>query len=182
MSDWISYFLGCDDTDVEIAAGLHPKATDGTAEECHSAERSPKGSEVKMKTLAIIALLLASALVPVKANTDTQFVPPCPQASYGADGNMGPLFCVVINPVAFRYFAPMAKRTFALGPDASPEQVASALIADFGQRHGTLPILCSIYELAAWKNHWSPTSGYSQRRARPTSAARRSANATSSGY
>ncbi len=80
--------------------------------------------------------------------------PSCPHASYGADGNMGPLFCVIDNPVALRYFAPMAKRTFALGPNAAPIQVAAALVADY--RHGgTEPILCSIYQLAQWRNHWS---------------------------
>jgi hypothetical protein len=86
-------------------------------------------------------------------------VPPCPQADYGADGNMGPLFCVIANPVALRYFAPMAKRTFALGPEATPTQVAEALVTDTrpdsGQRWKlSLPMLCSIYHLAAWKNQW----------------------------
>jgi hypothetical protein len=33
-------------------------------------------------------------------------------------------------------------------------QVTNALIVDY--RHaGTVPILCSIYQLAAWRNHWS---------------------------
>jgi hypothetical protein len=98
----------------------------------------------------------------VASAADTQtLVPPCPQAGYGADGNMGPLFCVIDNPVALRYFAPMAKRTFALGPDATPEEVTNALVSD--TRAGSasrrwklsLPILCSVYQLAAWKNHWS---------------------------
>lgn len=86
-------------------------------------------------------------------------VPSCPHASYGADGNMGPLFCVIDNPIAVRYFAPMAKRTFALGPDASPSQVVDALVADTKAGSArrwklSLPILCSIYQLAAWKNQW----------------------------
>jgi hypothetical protein len=86
-------------------------------------------------------------------------VPSCLHATYGADGNMGPLFCVIDNPVALRYFAPMAKRTFALGPDATPTQVSDALVADTragpGQRWKLgLPMLCSVYQLAAWKNHW----------------------------
>jgi hypothetical protein len=80
--------------------------------------------------------------------------PSCPQTSYGADGNVGPLFCVIDNPVAVRYFAPMAKRTFALGRDATPGQVSEALIADFRRQKMGLPMLCSVYQLAAWRNHW----------------------------
>lgn len=56
---------------------------------------------------------------------------------------MGPLFCMIDNPVALRYFAPGAKHTFALGPDANPGQVYDALIADY-DHGGTGPILCSI--------------------------------------
>jgi hypothetical protein len=76
--------------------------------------------------------------------------PPCPPPSYGADGNMGPIFCVIDNPVALRYFAPMAKHTFALGPDADPGQVVRALNADYV----SAPTACSIYQLAAWRNQW----------------------------
>jgi hypothetical protein len=80
-------------------------------------------------------------------------IPPCPQTRYAADGNIEPLFCVIDNPVALRHFAPMAKRTFALGPSASPAQVADALTYDY-KHGGTLPIICSVYKLAAWRNHW----------------------------
>jgi hypothetical protein len=80
--------------------------------------------------------------------------PQCPHATFGADGNMGPLFCVTVNPAAIRYFAPMAKHTFALGPDATPTQVVNALTADFKAQKTSLPILCSIYRLAAWRNQW----------------------------
>jgi hypothetical protein len=80
-------------------------------------------------------------------------VPPCPQARYAADGNIEPLFCVIDNPVALRHFAPMAKRTFALGPNATPAQVTDALNYDY-KHGGTGPIICSIYKLAAWRNHW----------------------------
>jgi hypothetical protein len=86
------------------------------------------------------------------AGTGT-LTPACPQPRYGADGNMGPLFCVVDNPAALKAFAPMAQHTFALGPDATPAQVTSALVADY-KHGGTIPILCSIYRLAAWRNHW----------------------------
>jgi hypothetical protein len=59
-----------------------------------------------------------------------------------------------------RYFAPMAKRTFALGPDATPTQVVEALGADAGAGSGgrwklSLPMLCSVYHLAGWKSHWT---------------------------
>src|ERR1700683_774606 len=57
-------------------------------------------------------------------------MPPCPQTGYGADGNMGPEFCMVENPIAVRYFAPMAPQTFALGPNASPWEVTDAIVAD----------------------------------------------------
>ncbi|HEY1978402.1 MAG TPA: hypothetical protein VGG89_17765 [Candidatus Baltobacteraceae bacterium] len=80
-------------------------------------------------------------------------VPLCGHPVYGADGTMGPIFCVIDNPIALHYYAPMARRTFALGPDASPRDVVNALTVDF-KHGGTEPILCSIYQLAAWKNHW----------------------------
>ena len=81
------------------------------------------------------------------------FVPSCPHASFGADGNMGPLFCVIDDPAALRYFGAMGRRTLAVGPSASPTQVAAALTAD-RQKAVTGPILCSIFRLAAWRNHW----------------------------
>jgi hypothetical protein len=88
-------------------------------------------------------------------------VPTCPHATYGADGNMGPLFCVIDNPLALSHFASVGRRTFALGPNASPGHVAAALVSDYKQG-GTEPILCSVYRLAAWRNHWrfgvSPTA------------------------
>jgi hypothetical protein len=108
-------------------------------------------------TTALVAATFTILLVQhgnlARAADAANLVPPCPHAGFGADGNMGPLFCVIDNPVALRYFAPMGKRTFALGPDATPGEVTSALVADF-KHGGTLPILCSIYQLASWKNHW----------------------------
>ena len=107
--------------------------------------------------IAALTIVAAAAGGPSKTTDGTQgqgLVPPCSHAIYGANGNMQPLFCVIDNPAALRHFAPMAKRTFALGPDAAPTQVAAALIADY-KRGGTVPILCSTYRLAAWRNHWS---------------------------
>ncbi len=85
------------------------------------------------------------------ATAAESLVPPCPHASYGANGNMGPIFCMVDNPIALHYFALMARHTFALKPDATPGEVAAALTSDYA----TAPTICSIYELAAWRNHWS---------------------------
>jgi hypothetical protein len=78
--------------------------------------------------------------------------PPCPQAHYGADGTMGPVFCVVDNPLALHYYGPTAKHLFTLGPNASPGQVEQAAVADY--RHSTEPILCESYRLAAWRENW----------------------------
>ncbi len=63
---------------------------------------------------------------------------------------MEPIFCVIDNPVALRYFAKGAPHLFALGRNATPDQVIRALEKDFN----TEPIGCSEYRLAAWKNHW----------------------------
>lgn len=78
--------------------------------------------------------------------------PSCPQARYGVDGTMGPVFCVVDNPVALSYYAKLGKHLFALGPSASPDQVVSAIRADRG--NSTLPILCETYRLADWREQW----------------------------
>ncbi len=79
--------------------------------------------------------------------------PPCPQPHYYADGNVGPLFCVIDNPVALRFYTPLGKRTFALGPNATSGQVGEALIDDYNH-HVTEPELCAVYQLAAWRHHW----------------------------
>jgi len=105
---------------------------------------------------ALFALSIHSSIANTRSaptTPDSQLVPPCPHVSYGADGNMGPLFCVVDNPLALRYFASIGRHTFALGPDASPGEVAQGLSADY-KHGGTGPIMCSIYQLAAWRNHW----------------------------
>lgn len=101
--------------------------------------------------LVLVGAAWAHGLTPTRTHAALQ--PPCPQASYGADGNMGPLFCVIDSPVALRYYAPMGKHLFALGPNANPQQVVAAAVAD-RKTTGTLPILCSTYRLAAWREHW----------------------------
>lgn len=104
-------------------------------------------------TAALTIGLMATGVGAGRSAAASAYAPACPQASYGADGNMGPVFCMIDNPVALKYFAPMAKRTFALGPNATPNSVQASLVADF-KHGGTLPILCSIYQLATWRNHW----------------------------
>ncbi len=96
-------------------------------------------------TLGVVAAATTSA-----STTPAPFSPACPSPGYGADGDMGPLFCVIDNPVALRYFAALGRHLFALGPNATPGQVLAALERDLS----TLPITCSVYRLAAWRNHW----------------------------
>ena len=85
------------------------------------------------------------------------------QLSYAADGNASPLFCSnhEINRLAWTYFAMGKPRVMALGLDASPSDVGSAVSADLSNSTG--PIECSAYELAAVYYGWSfgvdPTSG-----------------------
>jgi hypothetical protein len=106
-------------------------------------------------TLALTMLLRDhGGLGAVAASADAEaLIPACPQPHYYADGNMGPLFCVIDNPVALHFYAPLGKRTFALGPDATPGQVGEALIDDYNH-HATEPELCAVYQLAAWRYHW----------------------------
>jgi hypothetical protein len=86
------------------------------------------------------------------------------QLSYGADGNASPLFCSnhEINRAAWRYFAKLNLHVMALGPNAAPGDVESAVSADMSGS-STNPIECSAYQLAAAYYGWSfgvdPTSG-----------------------
>jgi hypothetical protein len=81
------------------------------------------------------------------------FVPACPGPSYTTDGNITPLFCKIDNPVALHFYAPLSKHLFALGANATPEQVTSALRADL-KHGGTQVELCYAYELSAWRWGW----------------------------
>lgn len=98
-------------------------------------------------TLAIVSVTAANS-----ATSSSSIAPACPRPVYAVDGNMGPLFCIVDNPLALHYFASIGRHTFALGPDAPPSKVVAAVEADF--KHGTIPIMCSVYRLAAWRNQW----------------------------
>lgn len=106
-------------------------------------------------SLAVALICITSAWAARSAVRSKEvFVPRCPQPTYNADGNLSPLFCVIDNPLALRHYAPLGRRTFALGPNASPTQVAAALAADYKRGAGTEPILCAVYRLAAWRNQW----------------------------
>jgi hypothetical protein len=52
-------------------------------------------------------------------------IPSCPQPHYYANGNVGPPFCVIDNPVALRFYAPVGKRTSHL--DRTPIQDKSTI-------------------------------------------------------
>jgi hypothetical protein len=105
---------------------------------------------------ATAAIVIAFTPTPGTARHDVasaqSYSPPCPQASYGVDGTMGPIFCVVDNPVALRYYAKGGSHLLSLGPNATPQQVTTAGVTDY--RHSTEPILCETYRLAAWREHW----------------------------
>ena len=104
-------------------------------------------------TAVVVLTIAAGGVFGAQATGGSRFTPACPHASYDADGTMGPVFCVIDNPVALRYYASAGRHTLALGPNATPTQVAKALIAD-RRSAGTLPILCSVYRLAAWREQW----------------------------
>jgi len=106
-------------------------------------------------TIALsVALTLHRGVTPIAAADPQSVLPQCPQIRYGANGNVQPLFCVVDNPAALKALAQAGKETFSLGTDATPNEVTDALVSDY-KHGGTLPILCSIYKLAAWRNRWS---------------------------
>jgi len=82
------------------------------------------------------------------------FVPACPRAVYSANGNVSPLFCQIDNPVALTFYQRLAPRLFALGPNASPQQVGTALVAATTIQHATSLEACAAYQLAAWWRQW----------------------------
>lgn len=81
------------------------------------------------------------------------FVPPCPRPSYSVDGNVGPLFCTIDDPLALAFYEKLAPHLFALGPDASPLQVTAAARRDWGAATGQE--LCNAYALAQHRWGWS---------------------------
>ena len=112
----------------------------------------PRARSPKTLGIALFAagLLLGGGLAADAKAPD--FVPACPQSTYGADGNMGPLFCKIDNPAALDYFFSHGnfKHLRALGADATPAQVEHAIRLD----HQTGPIDCSAYQLWKWRWHW----------------------------
>jgi hypothetical protein len=101
-----------------------------------------------------VALVLVSGAFAHEASTSktgASLVPRCPHARYGADGTMGPVFCVVVNPVALLYYEKHAPHLFALGSNATPFQVSRAVRLD----KTTLPIECEAFRIQAWRYRWS---------------------------
>jgi hypothetical protein len=82
------------------------------------------------------------------------YVPACPRPVYSANGNVSPLFCQIDNPVALQFYQRLAPRLFALNPNATPQQVGSALVASVTFRHATNEEVCAAYQLAAWWKQW----------------------------
>jgi hypothetical protein len=82
------------------------------------------------------------------------YVPSCPRPVYSANGNVSPLFCQIDNPVALQFYERLAPRLFALGPNATPQQVGAALTASVTFRHATNMEVCAAYQLAAWWKQW----------------------------
>ncbi len=105
-------------------------------------------------------MLIGAALATLVARLDDDdtssqvapYVPPCPSPSYGASGNIAPLFCKIVNPLALEFYRPIVPHLFALGQDASPLQVEAALHTD--SRQATIPELCSAYQLWAYRWGW----------------------------
>ena len=99
-----------------------------------------------------------------QAVSTARFVPACPRPVYSANGNVSPLFCQIDNPVALQFYERLAPRVFALGPNATPQQVGAALSATVTFRHATNPEICAAYQLAAWAKQWkfvvNPSQSY----------------------
>jgi hypothetical protein len=73
---------------------------------------------------------------------------------FGANGTVGPVTCSdgAVNRLAWEYIVEEADpKTFTLGPNATPEQVAAALCDDLI----TYPIAGMIYEIASAYYGWS---------------------------
>lgn len=99
--------------------------------------------------------VLAPATVPPK-------VPECTEhLQFGADGTAGPLLCPngAINTLAWRWYATglgagtSPFTVMALGPDATPAQVGTAMCADLPT--GSIPTVTDAYHLAVAYYGWS---------------------------
>ena len=89
----------------------------------------------------------------VARSSAVSFVPSCPHPSYGADGNVAPLFCKIDNPAALKFYSWIDAPLIALGQNATPGEVLTVL--GKVRRKSTSPEICAGYDLAAWRWHWS---------------------------
>ncbi len=86
------------------------------------------------------------------------------QLSYGADGNVLPLFCSNgdINRLAWKYFADKRLMVMGLGIFAADTDVATAIRQDLSGQ-ATSQVECSAYQLASVYYGWGfvvdPTNG-----------------------
>ena len=104
-------------------------------------------------TAVVVLAITASGVFAAHTTRGSLYVPACPHSSYGADGTMEPLFCVIDNPAALNYYASAGRHTLALGPNAPPGRGRQGAY----RRPATSrdpPILCSVYRLASWREHW----------------------------
>jgi hypothetical protein len=115
-----------------------------------------------VKWLAILVLVLAAAAggyvlrvettsASASSSATASSVPSCPHVSYGADGNIAPLFGRIDNPLAIHYYGSVEQKLLALGPSATPDEIATLM-----QQAHVVPFswACNEYALAAWAEHW----------------------------
>lgn len=74
----------------------------------------------------------------------------CPSLSYGVDGSVAPVSCTIPSPAAVAWAKKADPGLFRLGPNASPQQVQTAV-----QPGGTIPIECELYQLGQLINRWT---------------------------
>jgi hypothetical protein len=100
----------------------------------------------------MILAFAAGELASAQSATGPTILPACPQTTYAVDGTIGPLFCTIDDPVALSWYAKPLRPLLALGPNASPGAVGTALQATL--KHSSYPQLCQIYGLAARAERW----------------------------
>jgi hypothetical protein len=108
-----------------------------------------------MRWLALSSLLVLTLAGFAFGSGSPAFTPPCPHLTYSPDGNVSPLFCVIVNPDAWRFYDRVAPRMLALPRSASPGEVVAAAAADRSHSHATPPEECSAFKL------WARATGFS---------------------